>query len=230
MFEDCVRPGALRVLRSLQTANILSAHNLYLAGGTALALQLGHRISEDLDFFTQEPFVPENIVVQLGSKESFTVVNMTTGTLHLVCGKDAKVSFLYYPYALVYPALSFECCPVADYRDIAAMKLVAVAQRGTKRDFVDLFSIVYDKLSITDLKAIVQQKYAGIRYSWPLLLRSIGYFADAENDPASVVMSGTVRHELTAADWHRMKEFLLQTQKTALRELQSARDCVPPGM
>lgn len=220
MFRACLRPGTLAVLRKLQSANAMRSRSFYLAGGTGLALQLGHRLSDDVDFFTMQSFEPGELLTLLEKQGGFTVAGMAPGILHLLFGEAAKASFLYYPYRLLFPLLEFDGCPVADYRDIAAMKLVAVGQRGSRKDFVDLYFLLSGKITIRQLKSLVEQKFLGIRYSWPHLLRSLGYFADAEDDPPPVLLSAGEERELTPAAWAQMKEFLLKIQEEALRQIQ----------
>ncbi|MGQ9512422.1 nucleotidyl transferase AbiEii/AbiGii toxin family protein [Thermodesulfitimonas sp.] len=112
---------------------------------------------------------------------------------------------------------------MADFRDIAAMKLVAVAQRGTKKDFVDLYFLLREKITLGNLKEIVAQKFAGVRYSWPHLVRSLAYFEEAEADPPPVMFSTAGTRTLTAREWRQIKQFLTELQREALRQMQDWR-------
>lgn len=96
---------------------------------------------------------------------------------------------------------------LADYRDIAAMKLIALGQRGTKRDFLDLFFLLRRKMTLRELKEIVEQKYTTICYNWPHLVRSLGYFADAEEDPMLVLIAAGVKREMTQEEWREVKRY-----------------------
>jgi len=112
--------------------------DFYLAGGTALALHLGHRRSVDLDFFSADPFNQDLLVATLQALPEFSLVAKSTQTLHLnVSG--TKVSFIGYSYPLLFPLELFRGLAVADVRDIACMKLSALASRGSRRDFIDLY-------------------------------------------------------------------------------------------
>lgn len=221
MHEKNITPKALMALEKLRSSGVLVSHRFYLAGGTGLALQLGHRISEDLDFFTEQEFIPEKLVLQLRSRVEISVANLAPGTLHLICERAVRVSFFHYPYRLILPLSEFRECPVADYRDIAAMKLIAIAQRGSKKDFVDLFFLL-KKVKLQQLKKIVEQKYAGINYSWPHLLRSIAYFEDAEEDPMPVLTTAGRQRSMKPAEWEKIKRYLVEAQKRALEELRES--------
>lgn len=219
MFAKNVSPEARRVLEKLLSTGVLSLHKFYLAGGTGLALHLGHRISEDLDFFTGQNFEPEKMVLQLRDNLDITVIDMAPGTLHLICEGVTRTSFLYYPYRVLFPLSEFKGCPVADCRDIAAMKLIAIAQRGSKKDFVDLFFLLRHKIDLQQLKNIIERKYAGVNYSWPHLLRSIAYFEDAEEDPMPVLTVAGRRRNMKPAEWEMIKNYLVEVQKNAIEEL-----------
>lgn len=219
MFENCIEPGALRILEKLNDCGILANGKFYLAGGTGLALQLGHRVSEDLDFFTDLLFKPQEILSQLQGKMDVTVVRIDSGTVHLMIDGQAKVSFLYYPYKLIFPPIFFKGCSLADYRDIAAMKLIAIAQRGSRKDFVDYYYLLRNRMDFSQVRDIIKNKFAGIQYSYPHLLRSIGYFEDAEVEPMPLMITSHGQRDLTVKEWNQIKAFLLAIQRNALKEL-----------
>lgn len=153
----------------------------YLAGGTALSLQLGHRISEDLDFFTNQDFLVEDIkasLEQLGSLRT----DMTQGKTYLGMLNGVKISFFFYKYSLLFPPISFLNVHIADIRDIAAMKLDAIQSRGKKRDFIDLFALLKQGLPIDDIISCLEKKYSRSNYNIQHLLKSLTYFTDAEKD------------------------------------------------
>lgn len=170
-----------------------------LAGGTAVALQLGHRRSEDLDFFSTRPFDPEDLSRVLSGTGPFSAESASRGTLHGTFGR-IRTSWLYYPYPwLEEPALR-KPCPVAHLADIAAMKISAIASRGSRRDFVDLYAIVTRSLPLGAALASFEKKFAGRSYSRYHILKSLAYFEDAEKDPP-------VRPLATGPDWEEVKRF-----------------------
>lgn len=219
MFAECVPSAALTLLEAVGAAEDFRSLGFYLAGGTGLALQLGHRVSNDLDFFSQRPFDPEAVLRTLARILPARVLEASPGTLHIIGDEKVKVSLLFYPYKVVFPFVRFKNCPLADYRDIAAMKLIALGQRGTKRDFLDLFFVLRREMTLRELKEIVAQKYTAIRYNWPHLVRSLGYFADAEEDPMPVLMAAGVEREMTQEEWREVKRFFLNLQREALLEM-----------
>lgn len=168
----------------------------YLAGGTALALRFGHRISGDLDFFNPELFDAETLVRRFAAP-GFSVVSIAPHTLHATV-LGTRVSFLAYPYPLLFPLAQFDGVSIADPRDIACMKLTAIASRGTKRDFVD-FYLACRRFNTADILASFARKYAATRYSRVHLLKSLTFFDDAEKDP--------MPHMLIPLAWDEVKRF-----------------------
>jgi hypothetical protein len=153
----------------------------YLAGGTGLALQLGHRRSVDLDLFRESEFASADLRDRMRSLDGLQKLETARGTVHAQL-HDVKISFLHYPYPLLFGVGRFEALDVADPRDIACMKLEAVANRGSRRDFVDLYlaATIYGLPQLLDWFG---QKYASARYSRTHLFKALTYFADAETDP-----------------------------------------------
>ncbi len=168
-----------RALRDLRERSVLD--DFYLAGGTGLALQLGHRRSVDLDFFSTDMFDEELLIRKLLGLAGFSVVGKDSSTLHAGIGR-VKASFLGYPYPVIFPFLSFADVNVADPRDIACMKISAIAGRGTRRDFVDLY-FVSKSHGLQPLLELFRRKFAKADYSKIHILKSLTYFHDAEEDP-----------------------------------------------
>ncbi len=155
--------------------------NFYLAGGTGLALHLGHRRSRDVDLFSYDAFDPESFVHTLQALPEFGVTSKAEGTLHCLL-RGVKVSLLAYPYPLLFPTERLGRLSVADVRDIACMKIAAIAGRATKRDFVDLYLVSRD-LGLPPLLDLFRQKFAQANYSLPHILKSLSYFEEADMDP-----------------------------------------------
>jgi len=153
----------------------------YLAGGTGLALQIGHRISRDLDFFTPAAFTPDDLVQKLGALGNFELELKSEKTAVGILN-ETKLSFLGYPYSLLDGTDELRGIQVAAVSDIACMKLDAVSSRGTKRDFIDLFCIAR-AISLTDMFALFQKKYAAINYNMMHVKKSLVFFDDADADP-----------------------------------------------
>ncbi len=180
------------------------AQDFYLAGGTALAIQLGHRLSIDLDWFTGNQFSNSFLKNKLSGLGNFELTGEDEGTVHGVLD-DVRVSFLRYSYPLLFPLIDFENAKLADERDIAAMKIDAVSSRGSKKDFVDLYFLL-EKYSLPELIDFFEKKYSNIKFNKLHILKSLTYFEDAEKEPMPEM--------LKQANWDSIKKKItLETNK-----------------
>ena len=177
--RDVLPADWMRVADELASRSVLE--DFYLAGGTGLALQFGHRRSIDLDLFRESEFASAGLRDRLRGLEALRKLATSPGTVHLQL-HGVKVSFLHYPYPLLFPLRQCDHIAVADPRDIACMKLDAIANRGSRRDFVDLClaAKTYGLREIFDWFAI---KYASVSYSRTHLFKALTYFEDAEQEP-----------------------------------------------
>jgi hypothetical protein len=176
---EAITTAVEKVLGLLGRAEPLQS--FYLAGGTGLALHLGHRRSIDLDFFSEQLFDEERFLDRLQTVARVSVIARARHTLHFQID-GVKVSFLGYPYPAIFPFTPLEGVPVADPRDIACMKISAIAGHGTRRDCVDLF-VVARQHDLGYLPELFQKKYATVHYNRVHLLKSLTYFDDAEREP-----------------------------------------------
>jgi len=186
--------GLLRQLGGLPTVA-----PFYLAGGSAVALHLGHRVSVDLDFFTpHEAYAAEPLIQDLLSVGHLVVRQQSPGTLNGTL-KDTLISFFVYPYPLLEAAIPLWNVQVAGLLDLALMKLTAIGQRGAKRDFVDLYQICQSGYALIDLFQRMPVKFPQVTYPSYHLLRSLVYFEDAETDSMPKI--------LTALEWGEVRQF-----------------------
>lgn len=195
-----------KILRALVASN--ATEGFYLAGGTGLQLHLNQRFSFDLDFFTEEPFNPEKILPKLKPLPQFQTQQVQADTI-LATANSIKISFFHYPYPLIRKSASLEGIAIASLEDIAAMKLWAIASRGTKRDFFDLYFIA-QKIPLGKILSLCEEKYENLAPNRPHLLRSLTYFADAEGDPDPTVLD----KEIT---WEKVKGFFEEEAPKILR-------------
>jgi len=182
-----------RTLRDLHTLPILTP--FYLAGGTGLALRLGHRRSVDLDFFLGEDFNEDSVLQKLQHFEGFALAAKEPGTIYANIRKT-RVSFIAYAYPILFPFQLFLGVNVADSRDIGCMKISAIASRGTKRDFVDLYCLARE-YGLKQLLGWFTTKFSDTNYSIPHILKSLSYFEEAEQDP--------MPHMLMSLSWEEVK-------------------------
>ncbi len=191
--REVIPPTTESTIHALCDAEVLD--RFYLAGGTGLALQFGHRRSLDLDFFAPEHFDEDALLQRAQTLQGFALVAKAPYTLHTTI-QATKVSFLGYAYPMLYPANDFLGMQVADPRDIACMKVSAIASRGTKRDFVDLYFCAL-QFGLDEILEMFGRKYSQANFSRIHVLKSLTYFADAEKDP--------MPHMLVPVDWGEIK-------------------------
>jgi len=171
-----------------------------LAGGTALALQIGHRISVDLDFFGKLEVFQDEVLHILTSLGSFQLLNRSASILSMSI-RQVKVDIVNYSYDLIRPINEIENIPLYSIQDIGAMKIAAITGRGRKRDFYDLFFLL-QRFSLEEILGFYSEKYPdGNQF---LALKSLTYFADAEKDENPVLIDDTV-------SWEEVKYSILQT-------------------
>ena len=157
------------------------AKPFYLAGGTALALQFGHRISIDLDFFCADSFSTSLLIEKLKAIGKLKVEDQSERTLNGSLD-GVKISFFYYQYKLNFPTIEYKGINLADERDIAGMKIVAISDRGTKKDFVDLY-VLLKKYSLETILEFFNEKYKDCNYNIVHISKSLTYFFDADQNP-----------------------------------------------
>ena len=174
---ETIEPKTLELLRKLQSLSIFE--NSRLVGGTALALQLGHRKSIDLDIFGKIAATPEEIqetCAEAGSLE----ISKTSKNINIYWVDGIKVDCVNYPYEWLDECRVLDGVRLASISDIAAMKISAIINRGTKKDFIDLHFLLKE-MSLNHILDLYDQKYTdGSRF---IAIKSMTYFEDAESDP-----------------------------------------------
>ncbi len=197
MFDSVLPPESFGLLRDLNGE--LDRHGFYLAGGTGLALQLGHRVSEDLDFFSAAEFDPALLARHLEDRPDYSETLVSKGTLYCRL-TGVKFSFLHYPVPLKHPTLEYLSVKVADWRDILAEKFKTASQRGRRRDFYDIYACLTLKgIAVAEAVTILKDRLAGTGINYPHVAKSLTWFADAEAEPEPRL--------LMTADWSTVKRF-----------------------
>jgi len=179
--------------------------SFYLAGGTALALQIGHRLSVDLDFFSPTEDVPTIRPALEKSLSVFPAVLADSSWGNLVfITKNTRVGFYGYGFPLVAPLFEIEGIQIASVEDIALMKLDAMLSRAARKDFYDLYFIC-KKIAIQQLFMIAEQKYPSVRDFESQAAKRLVYFdhAEVESEPALI----------ESISWQTVKEFFTQLAK-----------------
>lgn len=200
---DILPKPTLKAFMYLSQQEWLLADHWYLAGGTSLALQFGHRLSVDLDFFTPAAdFDGAAIITRLtaqGWRTTLKEKGTVYGELH-----QTKMSFIAYPYFVpAAPYLRHQHLQLLDVADIAVMKIVAISQRGKKRDFVDLYWYIHQCESLNNILARVDRQFPATKQNFHHIFKSLTYFVEADQDPDLQL--------LVEIDWQEVKQFFLDT-------------------
>ncbi len=175
--------------------------DFHLAGGTGLALRLGHRISLDLDLFSRGSLLEQSdritLIKALEASGKVEINEEKDGTCHLRLGTTA-VSLFHYPYKLLAQPSEWAGLKIASIEDISAMKLSAVISRGSKKDFIDLFFLCRLH-KISDIFKWAELKFPGHPNFAIQAAKALVYFKDAEKEP--------MPRMLKPAPWPEIKAF-----------------------
>jgi len=198
MHPKVLSPKAWETVRALAKGGWLDSWTL--AGGTGLALHLGHRYSEDLDLFGLDPFDPPGLAEELSGLDRVRVQSRSADTLHLeILG--LRVSYLRAQVPFLFPGTAYRGLTVADPRDIAVMKVIAIGGRGSRKDFVDLFFYLRSGGTLEGVLTLLHQRFHGVDYNTYHLMKGLVYFADAEEEP----MPKMIR----PVDWEAVKKVMI---------------------
>jgi predicted nucleotidyltransferase component of viral defense system len=207
MHPETITKATKSVLAKIAQTDFI--HQFYLAGGTALSLERGHRISVDLDFFTDTSFSTTEVKTGLGKLGDLTITTEDqNGTLNGILD-EVQVSFFIYKYKNVYPTIMYEGIQLADERDIAAMKLDAISSRGSKKDFYDIYNLLLT-YTLNDLIGFFETRFDDVHYNKIHLLKSLAYFEDAEDNPDPIL--------LTKLPWQTVKRDILTATKKYIEQ------------
>lgn len=179
MFTTALSQNAQDALALLGNSRILPK-DTYLAGGSALALHYNHRISIDFDFFTPTHFVGKEIIQKLNKIGAFTLQETAERDTLLGLFNGVKFSLFLYEYPLVGKLVLFSNISIVSPEDIAAMKLAAVMDRGTKKDFIDLYFLSKRGVSLDKAFGYYERKYKALANNAYSLVKALTYFDDAE--------------------------------------------------
>ena len=210
-YEAATTPACRRAMEHLRTQPFIG--DFYLAGGTALALQLGHRISTDLDWFTT------TCPLLFPERARLCRFLERTGDLEVISEQDGmlftrflgvEVSFLYQHHPLLEPPVVYRGLNLASPTDIGLMKLAAINSRGTRRDFIDLYCL-RDVVSLDRLLELAPVKYADRPSFLAVAVRALAYFEEAEQQP--------VPQMLVPIEWADVRAYCEATARRLARRL-----------
>lgn len=211
MFEKVISSTTRESLASVSQLTVFK--QAYLAGGTALALQLGHRYSYDLDFFSPEKF-DERIAIQQIAEAlpDFKLERQDWRTILGLIG-DIRFSLFFYQYPLLFPTQEFYGIQLASPGDIAAMKIAAIADRGAKRDFIDLYILLKEGRvsSLEDVLETYDKKFGKLAQNKLHIVKSLGYFEEADKE--------AMPQMIKKVSWEDVRQFCLQEQERVAKQL-----------
>jgi hypothetical protein len=196
-----------------QAASLPFIGQFYLAGGTGLALHLGHRFSVDLDFFSPAPDAvgPDARAVLREALDDPTLsITHDKDATFVATWRGVGISFFrLHLYPLVQEPVLVDAMRVATVEEIGAMKLASIIGRGTRKDLVDLYYIL-QQVSVERLFEVAAVKYARVRSFAISATLALAYFEDAEALPMPPMIDPT--------SWATMKRFLERQAMTAGRK------------
>jgi hypothetical protein len=167
----------------------LSRRGFYLGGGTAVALHLGHRRSYDLDWFTDGRIGDAAILLAELRDEDVRLspTYLGPGTLHGHLYR-ARVSLLEYRYPTLRAPLDAPGlrCRIASLEDLSCMKLSAIAQRGSRKDFVDIYAMAREHIPLSRMLSLYVKRY-GVE-DFTHVLYGLAYFDDADRERMPVML------------------------------------------
>jgi len=196
MHDEAITSNQRAALSVLKPA---AAKGFYLAGGTALCLRLAHRRSIDLDLFCDDPFDPEGLLAELNAKGFRGSKPRTKLNTLWIDVEDVPTSFMRFPYPCLWPTEPGLGFPIATLADIAAMKIEAIASRGARKDFYDLYFICIESSGLQFALEAFENRY---RMAHPDLLhrlKALTFFDDADAEPEPIL--------LKPAEWRAVREY-----------------------
>lgn len=177
LYLETVESSTLELLKKLQRLPVLEQTRL--VGGTALALQLGHRKSIDLDFFGTVDCEAEYLRESIAGIASLTILKESPH-IHIYIVDGIKVDIVNYKYPWLDDVVLEQGLRLASVSDIVAMKITAIIGRGTKKDFIDIAFLLHH-FSLEEILHFYAAKYNDS--SVFMAMKSLAYFDDAEADP-----------------------------------------------
>ncbi len=178
-----VYPKTLELLKRLMQEECLMPFNL--VGGTALALQIGHRISVDIDLFSDINFEPKQILSELRKSYKLEIVsefdNSVTNKIEYPDNSNnyIKIDIIKYPYPLIDKVIEIDEIRMLSKKDIIPMKLSAIGNRGSKKDFYDIYFLLKE-YTLKEMFELFKMKFPTVNYFH--IIKSLGYFEDAETE------------------------------------------------
>jgi hypothetical protein len=204
LYTKSVYPDTFALLNQIMQKAELNA--FCLVGGTALALQIGHRISVDLDLFTSQTFDINKIIIHLSSIGKTENITSQNQSLQLEINQ-IKIDVFKYPYSFIDNFIRIDNIRLLPIETIAIMKMVAICNRGAKKDFVDMYFLleIYDLSQLIDL---FQKQFPNLNTLH--LFKSLIYFEDADIQPSPIMLKNISWETMKSTIYNKVQKYLGQ--------------------
>ncbi len=183
MHLETLKPEAKELFTYIQ-----SFKSFYLAGGTAIALQIGHRISVDFDFFSDQP-IAKTLLFSVKAKfpDSFSVnVSVNDSSQLTLFANGVKLSFTYYPFARIEPLI--DGFSMLSLRELAATKAYTIGRRGEYKDYIDMYFLLQGRhITLAELIKLAKLKYQN-DFNDRLFLEQLIYLDDLDSTNIQLLM------------------------------------------
>lgn len=206
MFPEILSKKQSELLKKLSEIQSIKG-TFYLAGGTALALQLGHRRSYDFDFFSYKKFNSleyQNIILKDFSGKIFA---KSEDTINGMIGK-IKISFFLYPYKPIRKFKFYSNIKLASLEDLVSMKCSAISDRSEKRDYFDIYEL-FQIFQPLEIRNFLLEKYKVNGNNFYHLMKCLFNFDLVENTPEPESLNGT--------SWKMVKSYIIKNQSKILK-------------
>jgi predicted nucleotidyltransferase component of viral defense system len=198
-----VHPATLAILKKVMQMPEIQQFNL--VGGTSLSLQIGHRISVDLDLFTYQDYDSSKIIQALQPLGDLDILVDNPPFLQSRLD-DVKLDFLKFSYPFVQDYIEIDGVRLVSIENIAIMKLLAIARRSVKKDFIDLYFML-ERYRLEEIVQVFETKLPHVDMFH--ILKSLTYFGDAESDGDPKM--------LIKAPWKNVKKVIVQKVNAYLK-------------
>ncbi len=203
LYTNTVNAETLDLLKRLMALPVLK--KFALVGGTNLSLQLGHRLSIDLDIFSNEDFLSSEIMPKVIEEfPDFKLIRSTEKSFSGII-ENVKTDIILHKYEYLEPIKEVDGIRLLAIADIIPMKLGAMAQRGAKKDFWDI-AILFNNYSIAEMLALFERKYKNSDYGY--IVHALYYFDDAEKQEDPIDLKGITRQEVKRIIKEKANEYI----------------------
>lgn len=190
--------GVIDVKRQKIFTYLTNFKDFYLAGGTALALQIAHRISIDFDLFSEKE-IPKNLLIKAkrvfaGEKIAVSVNNRDELTIFV---NNIKITFLKYPFPVLRKLVSYQGISLLSVQEIAATKTYVIGRRGSYRDYIDLYFIFKEQhVSLEETLRLAEKKYKN-EFNSRLFLEQLLYLEDVGDEKIMFLKTKVNKEDLS---------------------------------